>query len=95
MTWLLIPQGIETTLRLLLLVGCVAIEIWLICKIIDIIDKITAKILNRSKLWAQGTFAAQFGWELISAVTIGVAFLLIKNNLKIALTLLAWRSRFG
>jgi hypothetical protein len=88
MTWLLLPQGIETTLRLLLLVGCVVIEIWLICKIIDIIDKIAAKILNQIKLRARGTFAAQFRWEFISVVTIGVAFLLIKNNLKIALTLL-------
>jgi hypothetical protein len=89
MTWLLLPKGIETTLRLLLLAGCVAIGIWLICEIIDIIDKIAAKILNRIKLWAQGTFAAQFRWELISVVTIGVAFLLIKNNLKTTLILLS------
>jgi hypothetical protein len=89
MTWLLIPQGIETTLRLLLLVGCVAIEIWLICEIIDIIGKIAAKILNRIKLWARGTFAAQFRWEFISVVTTGVAFLLITNNIKITLILLS------
>jgi hypothetical protein len=89
MTWLLLPQGIETTLRLLLLAGCMAIGIWLICEIIDIIDKIAAKILNRIKLWARGTFAAQFRWEFISVVTIGVAFLLITNNIKTTLILLS------
>jgi hypothetical protein len=89
MTWLLHPKGIETTLRLLIIAGCLAIGIWLICEIIDTIDKIVSKIFAQIKLWAQGTFAAQFRWELISAVTIGVAFLLIKNNIKTTLILLS------
>jgi hypothetical protein len=89
MTWLLLPKGIETTLRLLIIAGCLAIGIWLICEIIDTIDKIASKIFAQIKLWSRGTFAAQFRWELISAVTIGVAFLLIKNNIKTTLILLA------
>jgi hypothetical protein len=89
MTWLFLPKGIETTLRLLIVAGCMTIGIWLICEVIGMIDKIASKIFAQIKLWARGTFAAEFQWELMSVIAIGVTFLLITNHPKTVLILLS------